>query len=1431
MNNEQKYYFSISEIEKVEFYLLGDETNEIDSSGPVINKELFANNKPVQLGVYNLRMGVTDSALRCHTCLGSKKTCPGHFGSINVPVPCMNTLFIKYIYKWLKILCHNCGDLMINLTNSVERNNALFVNYIFKEDSTCNNCNKIHPKVIKDKKDCLVVLIEYNNEEPREIYSSTIKKIFNMVPDDIIYRLGLPITSHPKNLLLNVLRVTPNAFRPDIRKLKGSRSNNSDITALTKNIVMNNSTIPINYDQEINRDIEIDKKVEALKMNYYNIIKDPPVSNTTAKLSGGSGQPLASISSRLRSKEGRIRGNLEGKRVHYAARSVISGDNNIHIHEVGVPISIARNLQVPEVVQAYNYDRLSIYFNNKTDIYPGCARLVKRDSKNIYDMHSIKDSIVLEYGDILWRDIIDGDYVLMNRAPSLLYSAVSGHRVKVLMTGDTLRLSVNVADALYGGDFDGDHMSMFPIHNLMATTESMHLGNIHRWFISYKDSAPSIGIYHDNLIGTFELTKSNVNIDRYHMMQLLSQVNYNDFLHKKIKLTDDIINGRDLISLLLPAINYYKKSAFYKPEYSGFIQYDPNETHVNIKRGKILSGRLDKKSIGPGVNDSLFHNIHNENGCDVAMNLIYNIQQMTTIFLMMRGYTINYDDIAIKEDILYKINDITGETLHKSELLTKKFREGKLIPPIGMNTNEFYENEQINILTPGDDFTEVVMSSLDHENNNLYKLVASGTKGKPTNILQICSSLGQMSIDGKRIARKFDFGRCSPYFNRFHDEANASGFIPESFSNGIPSISAISQFQDNRNGLIHKGLSTARAGYHNRKCDKTLQSIIIDNFRSAVKYNKIVQLLYGDNGCDIRKGEMITFANIFKSDKEFKKIYSFDNSLLPNNYQNKKIFELLDINYNQLVNDRNYYRTKLIDVENMTIKNKLLSDQQILPININKIIEDILYQFVDYKRDNLGEGNMDLFKLNDKIQMLKNKIQYSHFNEIQEHNNTKIPEYISISFTLLFISINLNLNLKRIINDKIDEKLLDLIINKVCFTFKESLVQYGTPIGTISSECSSESMTQRILSVIHAVSIERINFLGRNNEVFGAVDTSKMEAPYMDIFIKDEHYDKLQEIANDIEMMILYKFIPRYQIFFEDYKNIVHPNYIDENKKLIETFERHTPNHSIPNDLLKYCIRIYLSQEMLIEKNLTIVEIYIKLKELYPLLHIIYTDDNSERIIMRIYISKSYFKKTTIIIDEKVINDFFINILSKTIIRGIDGINAANILTDYVARSYIDKDGSIQTKKISIIRTSGTNLKEIINHPYIDQYKTTSNSILEVAKVHGIHIARQKMIIELRNMIPDVATSIYNLIADELTSTGSITNIEKSGFDERNPDNSLLSISYSHPIQKLENVAINNEKSIVHNALSSSLLLGTTPNIAGNYNSFGISETFLKKHL
>ena len=401
-------FIPTSELNKVKFYILDEEENDIESSVEIKNKELFRNNRPFDRGIYDSKMGTTDHSYICNTCFHDKTLCGGHFGKINLPFPVISPLFKKEVLKWLKIICFKCGNCIINLKNNKNIEKSQLLNEYVKLSRTttqkyikCIYCDEPHPIVQKDAKDHLKIYIKINETE-RRLYNNEIEEILSKVSNETVLKLGKELSSHPKKYVLRVIRAPPVTIRPDIKKIKGGRSNNNDLTTILKNILNLLDKLPPILDQEsiIKNIIQLDN----IEMHYYNLIKDTPSGNIN-KLQTNTGSSLMSISSRFSKKSGRIRKNILGKRTTYMGRSVITGDNSIKINEVGIPLAIARNIQIPETVQYYNKDKMMIYFQNKDKQYPGCSKIIKKSTGAEYYVGAINDEFVLEEGDIIYRDI------------------------------------------------------------------------------------------------------------------------------------------------------------------------------------------------------------------------------------------------------------------------------------------------------------------------------------------------------------------------------------------------------------------------------------------------------------------------------------------------------------------------------------------------------------------------------------------------------------------------------------------------------------------------------------------------------------------------------------------------------------------------------------------------------------------------------------------------------------------------------------------------------------------------------------------------------------------------------------------------------------------------------------------------------------------
>lgn len=145
-----------------------------------------------------------------------------------------------------------------------------------------------------------------------------------------------------------------------------------------------------------------------------------------------SGRPIKAIAQRLKGKEGRVRGNLMGKRVDFSARTVITPDPNLAIDQVGVPRSVALTLTVPERVTNFNMDKMAEYVRRGPDEHPGAKYIIREDGTRV-DLRYMRNTIDqhLQPGYIVERHLKDDDVIVFNRQPTLHKMSMMGHRVKV----------------------------------------------------------------------------------------------------------------------------------------------------------------------------------------------------------------------------------------------------------------------------------------------------------------------------------------------------------------------------------------------------------------------------------------------------------------------------------------------------------------------------------------------------------------------------------------------------------------------------------------------------------------------------------------------------------------------------------------------------------------------------------------------------------------------------------------------------------------------------------------------------------------------------------------------------------------------------------------------------------------------------------------
>ena len=305
-------------------------------------------------------------------------------------------------------------------------------------------------------------------------------KIFKRISDEDVNFMGFSsVWSRPEWMICKVLPVAPPAVRPSVKHDSQQRSED-DITHILVNIVKSNKTLK--EKMETNAPSNIIDDWTTMLQYYIATLVDNNIPGVNA-VAQRSGRPLKTLRERLNGKGGRVRGNLMGKRVDYSARSVITPDPNLSIRQLGIPLKIAKNITKPIMVNDNNKNFLLKLIQNGPDVHPGAKILEKSTGENISLKYVDRNSITLKNGDIVHRHMMDGDYILFNRQPTLHRMSMMCHVAKIMKKGDTFRM--NVADTKpYNADFDGDEMNLHMPQDVESEIELKQLAAVPYQIIS-----------------------------------------------------------------------------------------------------------------------------------------------------------------------------------------------------------------------------------------------------------------------------------------------------------------------------------------------------------------------------------------------------------------------------------------------------------------------------------------------------------------------------------------------------------------------------------------------------------------------------------------------------------------------------------------------------------------------------------------------------------------------------------------------------------------------------------------------------------------------------------------------------------------------------------------------------------------------------------
>lgn len=175
-----------------------------------------------------------------------------------------------------------------------------------------------------------------------------------------------------------------------------------------------------------------------------------------------------------------------------------------------------------------------------------------------------------------------------------------------------------------------------------------------------------------------------------------------------------------------------------------------------------------------------------------------------------------------------------------------------------------------------------------------------------------------------------------------------------------------------------------------------------------------------------------------------------------------------------------------------------------------------------------------------------------------------------------------------------------------------------------------------------------------------------------------------------------------------------------------------------------WLLRLELDRKRMTDKKLTMETIAEKIHKSFGTdLHVIYTDDNADKLVYHIRLNmqsgeKEDEERTDRMSDENFLRVIEMNLLNELSLQGIESIAKVYMhkpTTDDKKRVHITSEGEYKMIDEWMLETDGTALLEVLSEKNVDTVRTSSNDICEIFQVLGIEAARKAIEREMGNVI------------------------------------------------------------------------------------------------
>lgn len=702
-----------------------------------------------------------------------------------------------------------------------------------------------------------------------------------------------------RSFFLKTLLVTPNRFRPE-SKLGDQTFLHPHTLHYTKILSLNNEIKALLAQGRSDSAAEgtREKLVTSVLRKWAEL--QEAINQLLDSGSAGPGDDTG-LRQLLEKKEGLFRMKMMGKRVDFAARSVISPDPFLRTDEVGLPLMAATKMTFPEPVNDANEELLRRCVINGAYKYPGAVAIEENgqmfflEGASAEKRHAFANQLGVNASQKrVHRHVLDGDMVLFNRQPTLHKPSLLAFKVRVMPRELTVRMHYLNCSG-FNADFDGDEMNVHLVQNHAARAEAALLALSDRHFVLPTNRQPVRGLIQDFIFAGVFLTSKDTVFERAEYCHLLATAARRLDSTKLIVLAPalrrpvELWTGKQLVSNLLllaakadvraPGLCVDGQS---RVPSATFCAASPEEARFRLRHNYVCSGLVDKNQIGASA-FGLAHGFFELYGHRRAADLFSALTSLLLEFLRLRGYSVGIRDLLLtpaadrRREAQLAAIDAAAVEAQRVWLGTKKATDVPAATASRLSASPAAAAELDSVvkraLAPAQSRLFEGISSglaLSFPHNHFSAMVLTGAKGSTLNHSQVSINLGQQELEGRRVPTMAT-GRTLPCFAAFDPRPRCGGFIADRFLSGLHAPEFFFHCMAGREGLIDTAVKTSRSGYLQRTLMKNLESLVADYDFSVrdLADGALVQFAYGEDSLDSTKSAVLDNTSFFLDNLPF----------------------------------------------------------------------------------------------------------------------------------------------------------------------------------------------------------------------------------------------------------------------------------------------------------------------------------------------------------------------------------------------------------------------------------------------------------------------------------------------------------------------------------------------------------------------------------